>query len=269
MKRNHGLGARSRQQWILVMVAVGCGLSALSTSYVLLATDLELPGVAAAVVLGSWIWIPGTYSSMAVMPWLVLPGSRGPLTRLVVAVAWVAIAVAVLRLATYPYPGFDNPTAVFPESMLKPETQDIEQFVDGIDNIVEAQQRVAKMYLHDGSVADLCPPLQALVHIMAIGSWHGMGIDDPKFRAMFSRESLLASDWYQDRLRRQQRIDTALLKRHRDYVQARLDRGISNPEMRQTLEARLAWAAAESARIESPTYVESLMGTIGADPLAG
>ena len=98
--------------WILVMVAVGCGLSALSTSYVLLATDLELPGVAAAVVLGSWIWIPGTYSSMAVMPWLVLPGPRGPLTRLVVAVAWVAIAVAVLRLATYPYPGFDNPTAV-------------------------------------------------------------------------------------------------------------------------------------------------------------
>jgi signal transduction histidine kinase len=98
--------------WILVLVAVGCGLSALSTSYVLLATDLELPGVAAAVVLGSWVWIPGTYASMAVMPWLVLPGPRGPLTRLVVAVAWVAIAVAVLRLATYPYPGFDNPTAV-------------------------------------------------------------------------------------------------------------------------------------------------------------
>jgi signal transduction histidine kinase len=98
--------------WILALVALGCGLSALSTSYVLLGTDLELPGVAAAVVLGSWVWIPGTYSSMAVMPWLVLPGPRGPLTRLVVAVAWVAIAVAVLRLATYPYPGFDNPTAV-------------------------------------------------------------------------------------------------------------------------------------------------------------
>src|SRR4051794_41691493 len=58
--------------WILVLVALGCGLSGLATSYVLFGTDLDLPGVGAAAVLGAWVWIPGTYSSMAVMPWLVL-----------------------------------------------------------------------------------------------------------------------------------------------------------------------------------------------------
>jgi len=98
--------------WVLVLVAVGCGLSALATSYVLLAADLDLPGASAAAVFGAWVWIPGTYASMAVMPWLVLPRRRGPVVRVLVVLAWAAIAVAVLRVATYPYAGLDNPTAV-------------------------------------------------------------------------------------------------------------------------------------------------------------
>ena len=36
---------------------------------------------------------------------------------------------------------FDEPLAVFNERMLKPELQGMEDFVDGINNIVEAQQR--------------------------------------------------------------------------------------------------------------------------------
>ncbi|HFD80032.1 MAG TPA: hypothetical protein ENK05_06530, partial [Gammaproteobacteria bacterium] len=62
---------------------------------------------------------------------------------------------------------FDNPHAVFTEEILKPETQGLEVFIDGIDNIVEAQQRVAQQYIDDGSIEDACPPLQALLHIMA------------------------------------------------------------------------------------------------------
>ena len=49
---------------------------------------------------------------------------------------------------------FDNPSAVFTEAIRKPETQDQETYADGIDNIVEAQQRVALQYLEDGSIED-------------------------------------------------------------------------------------------------------------------
>ena len=38
---------------------------------------------------------------------------------------------------------FDNPGAVFTDEILRPEIQDMEVYVDGINNIVEAQQRVA------------------------------------------------------------------------------------------------------------------------------
>ena len=68
---------------------------------------------------------------------------------------------------------FDNPTAVFTEEILKPETQDPAVFADGVDNIVEAQQRVAQAYFADGTVEDACPPLKALLHIMAYGHLRG------------------------------------------------------------------------------------------------
>jgi hypothetical protein len=57
---------------------------------------------------------------------------------------------------------FDNPDKVFSSRILCPEQQDEEGFVDGIDNIVEAQQRVAETYFEDGSYELACPPLQAV-----------------------------------------------------------------------------------------------------------
>ena len=39
-------------------------------------------------------------------------------------------------------------------------------FVDGILNIAEAQAKVAKAYLEDGSIAAAIPPLAAILHIM-------------------------------------------------------------------------------------------------------
>lgn len=95
---------------------------------------------------------------------------------------------------------FDSPELVFPNEMLKPELQSMDEYVDGINNIVETQQRVARAYLEDGSVNGAIPPLQALLHIMAEGEWNGMTADAPEFRAIFSREAVLASDWYKARL---------------------------------------------------------------------
>ena len=52
---------------------------------------------------------------------------------------------------------FDNPNDVFTREMLRPETQDLASFVDGIDNVVSTQKRIAENYFDDGSVALACP----------------------------------------------------------------------------------------------------------------
>ena len=113
---------------------------------------------------------------------------------------------------------FDNPGKVFDEEILRPELQDKAAFIDGVKNIVQAQERVAKGYLEDGSIEDACPPLRALLMIMASGSFEGKGANDPGIRAMFTREYLLASDWYRRRLETKQRKDIALWRRHLAYL---------------------------------------------------
>jgi len=113
---------------------------------------------------------------------------------------------------------FDTPMAVLDEAMLCPETQDLDAFVDGIDNICEAYQRVARGYFEDGSINDACPPLKALLHIMANGNYEGRGVDDPAIREMFTRDYLLQSDWYRERLVIKQARDEELWRRHRDYL---------------------------------------------------
>jgi len=88
--------------------------------------------------------------------------------------------------------GFDDPATLFPADMLRPELQDLAEFVDGIDNIVETHQRVALSYFEDGSVEMACPPLRALLRIMAHGSDEGRDARiHPDFRALFTRQALL------------------------------------------------------------------------------
>ena len=77
---------------------------------------------------------------------------------------------------------FDHPARVFDEAFLRPETQDLEAFVDGVHNITEAQQRVARQYFEDGSIDDACPPLRALLTIMAEGSFEGKDAHHPDIR---------------------------------------------------------------------------------------
>ena len=104
---------------------------------------------------------------------------------------------------------FNHPNAVFTEEMLKPELQSMDVFADSMENIIATQKRVAKMYFDDGSIAQACPPLRALLHIMLNDSWEGKGLDDGGFRKLFTRETLLASDWYAARLKAKQAVDPA------------------------------------------------------------
>jgi len=160
---------------------------------------------------------------------------------------------------------FDYPTAVFDEAMLKPETQDLDSFVDGIDNVYEAQQRVAQIYFQDGSINDACPPLKALIHIMANGDYEGKTVNDPAIRAMFSREYLLQSDWYQERLKIKQQRDCKLWQQHRDYILLRISETEPADPFHQELANKLESTEQMFAKVAHPSYLDSLQGTLGAD----
>jgi hypothetical protein len=164
---------------------------------------------------------------------------------------------------------FDNPNTVFTEEILKPETQDMAVYIDGIDNIVEAQQKVARRYLDDGSVEDACPPLRALIHIVAKGEYQGMTAHSPAFRQLFTRKSLLASDWYQERLEIKQQRDKALWERNVANLEGFLKQDpLGEISDKLELQQRLEQARARLQSVSTPEYLEQLQGTIGADPLA-
>jgi phosphoenolpyruvate carboxykinase (diphosphate) len=160
---------------------------------------------------------------------------------------------------------FDYPTAVFDEAMLKPETQDMDSFVDGVNNVYEAQQRVAHIYLQDGSIEDACPPLKALIYIMAFGSFEGKNITDPDIRSMFTYEYLLHSDWYLERLKIKQGRDQQIWQQHRDYVLKRMSEVEATDSLTPLFTDKLLEIDDKLAYISSPAYLESLQGTLGAD----
>ena len=162
---------------------------------------------------------------------------------------------------------FEMPSAVFPEELLRPEKQDLSIFVTGVDAIVEAQRTVAMNYFEDGSVNAACPPIKALLHIMAYGEYDGMHENDASFRALFTREALLGSEWYRERLRIQQSHDVALWTRHTEALESfdRNGSGASGIDW----DARLGKARAQLKRVSSGGYPAELVGTIGMDPLVG
>ena len=157
---------------------------------------------------------------------------------------------------------FEVPGTVFPEHLLRPEIQDEALFAEGIHAIVETQRRVALNYFEDGGVELACPPLKALLHIMAHGHYEDMSINDAAFRGLFTRESLLASDWYRQRLAAKQAVDKALWNRHVNALEDFQREGAIGIDV-PTL---LAEARRQQARVHAPEYLEELIGTIGADP---
>jgi hypothetical protein len=163
---------------------------------------------------------------------------------------------------------FNHPHAVFTPEMLCPELQDGEIFADGVDNIVVTQRRVAKMYFDDGSIAQACPPLRALMHIMLHDLWEGRGLDHPDVRKLFTREYLIASDWYAARLKAKQAVDRRLWRRHADYLDKFLKRASHASEAeRLDIADRLAGARQGLAEVEAVDYWQTLSGTLGAEPM--
>lgn len=163
---------------------------------------------------------------------------------------------------------FDSPQKAMGNDILKPETQDLAEFVEGIDNITNSHKRIALQYIEDGSINDACPPIKVLLTIMAEGNYQGMDERHPKVRALFTRDYLLASDWYALRLQTKQQRDIELWQRHCSSLQnfLKLETHIDVAES-LNIKRRLKDAIDKLAHIRSDAYLESLRGTIGADLL--
>ncbi len=163
---------------------------------------------------------------------------------------------------------FDDPGIVFVEEMLKPELQSMEDFVDGIENITEAQHKVALEYFEDNSVESAIPPLKAILHIMAHGTYEGKDISHPDIRKLFQRENVLASDWYRSRLVTLQERSAKTLENQIAYMEKFLQTHQSSDflgELNQP--SLLEWSRTKLSEIRSQGFIEEMTGTIGADPL--
>ena len=85
---------------------------------------------------------------------------------------------------------------------------------------------------------------------------------------MFTREALLASDWYRERLAMKQQRDMALWDRHTRSLTEFLARAGHREEAKRLgISGRLEHARAELERVSAPDYLTALVGTIGADPI--
>jgi len=163
---------------------------------------------------------------------------------------------------------FDNPSKVFTDEILQPELQDFDSYADGILHIAEAQQRVAQRYFDDGTYELACPPLKALLSIMAHGDFEGHDAGSPAVRALFTRDAMLASEWYQQRLQTKQYRDVELWQQ----AKRRIEDYMADPHHLDVveelqLEKRLQYAKDYLKRVSSTEYLEELVGTIGADPM--
>jgi phosphoenolpyruvate carboxykinase (diphosphate) len=164
---------------------------------------------------------------------------------------------------------FLHPHMVLTPAMLRPELQDVGIFAESVATIVTTHERVARSYFDDGTISLAIPPLRALLEIMANGvTAEGWTLEAPEFRAMFTREAILASDWYAARLDAKQ----AAASGRADAGLAAIEKFVSTPgneepTARLDMPARVAAAQAEAARLASPQYREQLVGTTGNTPL--
>jgi hypothetical protein len=163
---------------------------------------------------------------------------------------------------------FHYPHVVFTPKMMRPELQDLDIFVDGMDNIIATQRRVAQAYFDDGSIADACPPLRTLLYIMRDDQFEGRDLNDAGIRALFTRENLLASDWYAARLTAQQAVDERLWKRHVGALEQFTQKpGYAEEAARLGINTRLEAARQRLDFVQSAAYRQQLIGTLGAQPL--
>ena len=160
---------------------------------------------------------------------------------------------------------FLHPDTVFTPEMLRPELQDADIFADSVRTISTTHARVAKAYFDDGTVSLAVPPIRALLEIMVNGVCsEGWTLDDPELREMFTRESVLASDWYAERIDAKQ----AEAVRRTERGIAHLEQFMADPRNASACEeidvqARLDQVRKFHDRAVTAEYRQQLVGTLG------
>mmetsp|Transcript_411 Transcript_411/g.861 ORF Transcript_411/g.861 Transcript_411/m.861 type:complete len:1323 (-) Transcript_411:325-4293(-) len=167
-----------------------------------------------------------------------------------------------------------DPASMFPETMLRPEKQGMKEFADGVETIRVTNNRVAGYYFADGSIDLAHPPMKVVLHMMRDGHYEGKKISDPEIRNMFTREAVLKSDWYKERLVAFQRKEIRRLTQGIEYMQTFLDATKTKTgdwkgqQIVQDLniEARLDSCKKRLAEVKKPSFLDSIHGTLGVDP---
>jgi len=104
---------------------------------------------------------------------------------------------------------------------------------------------------------------------MAFGDYEGKGIEDPEIRRMFDKDVILESEWYKQRLKNKKAIEIKLIKKKIES----LKEFIANPLNESVIdefkyEERLNQAEAILDYLKTDAYLESLVGSLGAEDLA-
>ncbi|MFM7926082.1 MAG: hypothetical protein ACKO9Q_00085 [Pirellula sp.] len=146
-------------------------------------------------------------------------------------------------------------------------TDEYNAWLSKIPSHIYAMAFIIKRFYKEEWQGD-CPPLKALLEIMANGTWNGKSAHDPEFRAMFNRESVLQSDWYQARLVAKQQVVIWLAKAKLEALEGYCAQAEHLPVVeRLGLRERLNVARQELERLSSHEYLFSLNGSIGVDPV--
>ena len=157
---------------------------------------------------------------------------------------------------------FDNPTAVFTEEILRPETAGS----GGLRRrgATTSSRRSSGWRRPTSRTAPSRTPARRSGRCSTswrTGTFEGKDANHPEIRALFTREALLASDWYQERLAVKQQRDVALWERHvRSLTEFLARAGHRDEAERLGIARRLEHARAELERVGAREYLQRAGG---------
>ena len=161
---------------------------------------------------------------------------------------------------------FADPASIFTEEMLRPELQDKESFADGLSNIIETQRKVAQLYFEDESFNYACPPLKALLKIMADPE-EEKNLKSLEVRSLFDPEILINSDWYRKRIEAKCTVDQRLWEKHYSALKKfNTDSIYTDEQEKLNIPGKIISVKENIAATKDSSYLDSLIGTIGVDP---
>ncbi|GIQ80348.1 hypothetical protein KIPB_001128 [Kipferlia bialata] len=159
---------------------------------------------------------------------------------------------------------FANTDGLFPESALRPEKQSMDEFIAGLEHVIECQETVASQLLESGAVFDAIEPLKAIIYCVATGSYNGKTIDHPEIRKLFTRDYVMASAWYHEMLVAKQRFDATRLQDGMSYLSSFMaGSGCGATCQRLNLKNRYSVLNKRLQLVRSPEYVDLIRGTTG------